>query len=112
MTDGLGGYKSALRSEFYDHHQNTKHIADVALQSGMNNAIERMHGTFREREKVMRGIKSMETPIFEGNRIYHNFVRPHESLGGKTPAEAAGIGVSGGWEGLIKRSVKGSRRLP
>jgi putative transposase len=37
----------------------------------------------------------METPIFEGNRIYYNFIRGHEGLDGKTPAEAAGVGVEG-----------------
>lgn len=109
VTDGLPGYKGAFISEFYDHHQTTKHIADVALQSGLNNSIERMHGTFREREKVMRGIKTMETPIFPGNKIYYNFIRPHSALGGKTPAEAAGIGVDGEnkWMGLLKRSLEG-----
>jgi hypothetical protein len=28
----------------------------------------------------MRGIKSMKTPIFPGNKIYYNFVRPHGSV--------------------------------
>ncbi len=108
VTDGLPGYKKAFNSEFYDHHQTTKHIADVALQSGLNNSIERMHGSIREREKVMRGIKSVETPIFKGNQIYMNFVRPHSALGGKTPAEAAGIGVDGEnkWMELLRKSVE------
>jgi len=35
----------------------------------------------------------MNTLIFEGNRIYYNFVRPHQALDGKTPAEVAGVGV-------------------
>jgi putative transposase len=109
VTDGLPGYKGAFNSEFYDHHQNVKHAADVALQSGLNNSIERMHGSIREREKVMRGIKSMDTPFFKGNQIYMNFVRPHSALDGMTPAEAAGVGVEGGWMGLIKRSVERRR---
>jgi len=106
VTDGMPGYKGAFKTVFYDHHQSVKHIADVALQTGMNNSIERMHGSFREREKVMRGVKSMETPIFEGNRIYYNFVRPHQALEGKTPAEMAGVGVEGEnkWMGLIKNA--------
>lgn len=78
---------------FYDRQQSVKHVADVALESGMNNSIERMHGSIRERETVMRGLKSMETPFIERNRIYYNFIRPHMGLEGETPAEAAGIGV-------------------
>ena len=111
VTDGLRGYKSAFRSEFSNRQQTTRHIADVALQSGMNNVIERMHGSIREREKVMRGLKKMETPIFEGNQIYMNFVRPHSALNGKTPAEMAGIGIEGEnkWMGLLKRSVEERR---
>ncbi len=107
VTDGLQGYHSAFNSEFYDHRQSVKHIANVALQSGLNNSIERMHGSIREREKVMRGIKSMETPFIKGNRIYLNFVRPHQALGGRTPAEAAGIGVEGKnkWMGLLEKGV-------
>jgi transposase-like protein len=80
VTDGLAGYKKAFNQEFYDHHQTAKHIADVALQSGLNNSIERMHGSIREREKIMRGIKSMETPIFPGNQIYYKFWAKEESL--------------------------------
>lgn len=79
----------------------------ICNRTGMNNIIERMHGSFREREKVMRGIKTVETPIFEGNRIYYNFIRPHEGLDGKTPAEVAGIGVAGEykWVGLLRSSI-------
>jgi hypothetical protein len=32
---------------------------------------------FRDREKVMRGLKKMDTPIIEGYRIYHNYIRGH-----------------------------------
>ncbi len=96
----------AFRSEFYDHHQSCKHIADVGLQESLNNVLERMHGSIREREKVMRGIKVDDTPILPMNMIYYNFVRPHQALNGKTPAEVAGIGIIGEnkWIGLIKRS--------
>lgn len=37
-----------------------------------------------------------DTPILQGMQIYHNFMRPHEALKGKTPAEACGIEVVGG----------------
>jgi putative transposase len=110
VTDGLASYKRAFNSEFYDHHQSRKHIADVGLQESLNSVLERMHGSIREREKVMRGIKVEGTPIIPMNQIYYNFIRPHQALGGKTPAEAAGVGINGEnkWEGLLSKSIKRS----
>ena len=57
--------------------------------------MERMNGELRDREKVIRGVKSVQSPIFKGSQIFHNFVRPHLALEGKTPAELAGIKVEG-----------------
>lgn len=60
-----------------------------------NNKQERLNGEIRDREKVMRGLKSTVTPILDGYQIFHNYMRPHEALKGKTPAEACGIEVIG-----------------
>jgi hypothetical protein len=35
------------------------------------------------------------TPILTGYQIFHNYIRPHESLEGKTPAEECGIKIKG-----------------
>jgi putative transposase len=107
VTDGLRAYKAAWRAELYDHHQSCKHIADVALQESLNNVLERMHGSIREREKVTRGLKVDDTPIIPMNQIYYNFIRGHQALGGRTPAEMARVGIEekNKWEGLLKRSV-------
>jgi len=61
----------------------------------------------RDREKTMRGLKVEDTPIVEGHRLYYNFVRPHESLDGKTPSEEAGITIEGKnkWLTLMKTSL-------
>ena len=109
VTDGLHSYKGAFKKELYDHHQSCKHVADVALQESLNNVLERMHGSIREREKVIRGLKVDDTPIIPMNQIYYNFIRPHQGLEGRTPAEAAGIGISGEdkWSKLLKRSIIG-----
>jgi transposase-like protein len=70
VTDGLASYKRAFNTEFYDYHQSCKHIADVALQESLNNVMERMHGSIREREKIMRGVSSTFIPIIPMNQIY------------------------------------------
>jgi hypothetical protein len=66
-----------------------------------------MNGEIRDREKVMRGPKKVDTPILAGIQIYHNYLRPHEALDGKTPAEAAGIKVDGDnkWQTLIQNAI-------
>lgn len=33
-----------------------------------------MHGSIREREKVMRGLKAEDTPIIPMNQIYYNLL--------------------------------------
>lgn len=53
-TGGLASYKKSINSEFHDRHRSFKHVADVGLQESLNNILERMHGSIREREKVMR----------------------------------------------------------
>lgn len=55
--------------------------------------MERLNGEIRDREKTMRGLKKKQTPILQGYQIYHNYVRPHMALNGKTPSEACGIKV-------------------
>jgi len=71
-----------------------------------NNKMERMNGEVRDREKVMRGLKKPDTPILTGYQIFHNYIRPHEALGGKTPAELAGICIEGSnkWITLIENA--------
>jgi hypothetical protein len=61
-----------------------------------------------EREKVMRGLKKKDTPILKGYQLFHNYIRPHEALKGKTPAELAGIKVLGEdkWMTLIQNASK------
>ena len=54
-----------------------------------------MNGEIRDTERVMRTLEKADSPILKGMEIYHNYVRPHEALEGKTPAEAAGIKIRG-----------------
>jgi len=41
--------------------------------------------------------------------IYYNFIRPHQTLDGKTPAQVAQIDVANGrnkWEELLKKAME------
>ena len=105
ITDGLPSYAKACQWAF----DGTKHVRQIRLQGAIhNNKMERMNGEIRDREKTMRGLKRKRTPILSGYQIYHNYVRPHEALDGKTPAEACGIKVEGNnkWLTLIENASK------
>jgi len=107
ITDGLMTY-SAGCMEVFSQAQHTRHIR---LQGDMNNnKMERFNGEIRGREKVMRGLKTKDTPILSGYQIFHNYIRPHEGLDGKTPSEACGIKVEGKnkWLTLIQNASNGS----
>ena len=75
-----------------------------------NNKMERLNGEVRDREKVMRGLKKVDTPILTGYQIFHNYIREHGGLDGKTPAEACGIIIEGEnkWITLIQNAIKDS----
>lgn len=74
-----------------------------------NNKMESMNGEVRDREKVMRRLKKSDTPILRGYQIFHNYLRPHEGLESKTPAEVCGIRVEGEnkWITLIQNAGQG-----
>ncbi len=50
--------------------------------------MERMNEEIRDRERVMRTLEKPDTAILNGMQVYHNYIRPHEALKGKTPSEA------------------------
>ena len=51
-----------------------------------------MNEEVRERENVMRGLKD-DAPILKGSELCHSYVRTHEGLDCKTPAEKYGIKI-------------------
>ena len=109
VTDGLPAYHDAFNREFYNNtNPRSRHINHIKLTGDMNNnKMERINGEIRDREKTMRGLKKKNTPILVGMQVYHNFIRPHEGLDGKTPAEACGIIVEGEnkWMTLIQNAA-------
>lgn len=58
----------------------------------------------------MRAMQNPETAttLLDGFKAYYNFIRPHQGLSGKTPAQKAGIELKLGknpWVELIRQSV-------
>jgi len=105
-TDSLNSYNHAIKATL----PNVEHVANCGIKKrhANNNRIERLNGTIRERVKVQRGWKIVQTPLAEGQRIQYNFVKPHMALDGKTPANAAGLKVKG-WKELLKLTIDSHR---
>jgi len=114
VTDGLGSYASAFDQTFAKKH--THHIRKPRfIDKANNNMIERLHGTIKERTKVMRGLDDSKSAsnVVDGLRLAYNFTRPHSALNGRTPAEAAGLSSLGDgnkWKALIQNSVEAKER--
>ena len=111
VTDGLPAYNDAFKKEFAPKnflHKPSKHVKDVHFRNQLanNNIQERLNGEFRDREKVFRGLKKVDSPAIDGIKLYHNYIRPHMGLDGDTPADRAGIEIKGDnkWKTIIQNA--------
>jgi len=102
ITDKLKAYIEAAGEVFTDtEHKRSKPFTDTES----TNKIERFHSTLKERTKVMRGLKDANSALAftDGFIAYYNFIRPHEAIDGRTPAEEAGIKYDvKNWAGVIR----------
>ncbi|GKS67094.1 hypothetical protein YTPLAS73_06410 [Nitrosarchaeum sp.] len=112
IHDGLFSYDKAFQKEFHTmKNPRIKNIRSISVRNeGLNSRVERLNGTMRDREKVMRGMNTKESSqkLIESMRVHYNFCRTHSSLG-KTPAEQAGIKLELGQnkiENLIRNASK------
>jgi transposase-like protein len=108
ITDGLQSYREAYKKEFFTQKApRTKHIRHIQFRGDKNNnKMERFNGEVRDREKTMRGLKIKDTVMLSGYQLFHNYIREHEGLNGKTPAQACGITIEGKnkWLTLIQNA--------
>ena len=116
ITDGLPAYHDAFNRELYTvTNPRSRHVNAIKLTGNAwnenNNKMERINGEIRDREKTMRGLKKVDTKVLPGMQIYHNYIRPHEALDGKTPADACGIVVEGEnkWITLIQNAATAAK---
>jgi putative transposase len=102
LTDQLPSYLDVFYGKDAEH----KHGSPFSKVEGESTSkIERWHGTLKSRTKVMRGLKNFETALdfTEAYQAYYNYLRSHESLEGKTPAEVAGVSYPyKNWDDVIR----------
>jgi len=122
ITDKLASYLDVRYGKDAEHRQGSP----FAVDNTSTNLIERFHGTLKARTKVMRGLKNIETAkdFTDGWLVYYNYLRPHESLDTKTPAQFAAVNYPyANWADIARNHVptkrveilhvpRGTMRLP
>jgi hypothetical protein len=89
-TDKLPSYVPAIEKVF----PKAKHTQSEGIRAELNNNLsERVQGTFRDRTKTLRGLdhRASGQRYLDGWVLHYNLFREHESLGDKTPGEAARV---------------------
>ncbi len=79
-TDSLKAYREGVSQTLC---YKVDHIAKCGITKphANNNRVERLNGTLRERVKIQREWKNPKSVIVaEGQRIYYNFIKPHQAL--------------------------------
>lgn len=115
FTDGMKAYHPAITKELgRNTHPGVRghwspHVRVPSIRAPLsNNLIERLHGSEKERVKVMRGFDGDEgcKNIMEGFRVHYNLIRDHQTLG-KTPGEVAGLPKIDGfrWLEVLKNAT-------
>jgi len=112
VTDGCGVYRRGVSKTFWRKVQlgECKLVQKQGLRARIgelsNNIIERFHNTLKDRIKILRGYGSLQGArnALDGFVIQYNFLRPHMSLLGRTPAGVAGLRlpIENGWGDLIQ----------
>lgn len=100
-TDNSYDYPRPIRVVFG---KDTNHVHFPAWKKKFkNNPIERYFNTIREITKNLRKFTSAENMLkhLQFLTVYYNFLRPHKTLFGQTPAKVAGFG-SWTWWSLIR----------
>jgi putative transposase len=105
LTDKMQGYPQGIKIAFDG---KVKHVqTSPFVHIDHTNVVERFHGTIKDRIKVLRGFKSADNAkqILDGWLVYYNFFRPHESLGGKSPAENMHVKLPfGSWDDIVRNT--------
>jgi len=107
VTDKNSSYLDSIEITFGS---DTDHIQSKPFTTDTHSTqkIERWHETLKERTKVMKGLKTLETAIqfVDCFLVHYNYFRGNEALGGKTPAEVAGIKFPyKDWAEIIRQPV-------
>lgn len=114
VTDGLSSYDEAIAEFAEENHklgsqQRILHIRGPLTGKINNNKIERFNGSIKGRLKPMGHLNSAAgaKTFGKGYEIHYNFIREHQSLNRRTPAEIAKLSERKmNWRQLIEKASK------
>jgi putative transposase len=105
ITDRLAAYIEGIELVFG---ADTKHIQSKPFTDvNSTNIIERFQGTLKDRTKIVRGFKRMDTGelLTDAWLVHYNFFKEHESLGNIPPAQKMGIPIPfKSWADVVSRA--------
>lgn len=104
ITDKLAAYLDSIELAFG---ADTKHIQSKPFTvEDSTNIIERFHGTLKERTRVIKSFKNMETAklLTEAWLVHYNFFKEHESLGNVPPAQKMGNTPFKNWTDVLQHT--------
>jgi len=114
-TDKLRSYGPAIKKVFPE----ADHIKSEGIRAELNNNMsERLQGTFRQREKTLRGLEGQESGqrYLDGWVVNYNLFREHEGVDYQTPAEMAGVNPPfKEWADIVRKAPElreGKKRAP
>lgn len=104
ITDKLSAYIDGVELVFGadTEHIQSKPFTDV----NSTNIIERFQGTLKDRTKVVRGFKNMDTArmLTEAWLVHYNFFKEHETLGNIPPAVKMGATPIKDWAEVVSQT--------
>jgi putative transposase len=104
ITDKLAAYIDGIELVFG---ADTKHIQSKPFTDvHSTNIIERFHGTLKDRTKVIRGFKNMDTArlLTQAWLVHYNYFKEHESLGNVPPAAKMGATPIKDWAEVVSQT--------
>lgn len=108
ITDKMAAYIDGIELVFG---ADTKHVQGKPFTDiNSTNVIERFHGTLKDRTKVVRGFKNMDTArlLTQAWLVHYNFFKEHTTLGDVPPAVKMGATPIKDWAEV----VSGTKALP
>jgi len=104
ITDRLASYIDGIELVFGadTEHIQSKPFTDV----NSTNIIERFQGTLKDRTKIIRGFKNMDTArlFTEAWLVHYNFFKEHETLGNIPPAVKMGATPIKDWAEVVSET--------